>query len=140
MHAYEPVALLAGRILLSAIFLMSGLGKLADPSGTIQGIADAGLPLPALAYAVALVCEIGGGFAVLVGFHARVAAAVLAVFSLAAALSFHTQFADPNQMIHFMKNVAIAGGLLQVAAFGGGRFSLDGWRARRVATAQAIAA
>lgn len=134
MHAYEPVALLAGRMLLSVIFLISGVGKLADPSGTMREIEGAGLPLPALAYAVALVCEIGGGIAVLVGFRARLAAAVLTVYTLAAALGFHTHFADPNQMIHFMKNVSIAGGFLLLVAHGAGRWSLDarlGQRTRR---------
>ena len=55
----------------------------------------------------------------------------MAVFTLATALSFHNHFADQNQMIHFMKNIAIIGGLLQVVAFGGGKFSVDGWLARR---------
>jgi putative oxidoreductase len=136
MPAYEPYSLLAGRILLSVIYIFSGIGKLADPSGTIQEIADAALPLPAVAYAIAVVCEIVGGLNVLVGFHARFAASVLTLYTLAAALMFHTHFADPDQMIHFLKNLAIAGGFLCLATSGAGAFSLDagatGRRLRRV--------
>jgi putative oxidoreductase len=118
---------LAGRILLAAIFILSGAGKLADPGGTIGYIGAAGLPLAPVAYAGAVAAELGGGLALVLGFRTRIAAAVLALFSLAAAFSFHSNFADQNQLIHFLKNVAMAGGLLQVVAFGGGRFSLD-WR------------
>ncbi|MGE5538797.1 MAG: DoxX family protein [Gemmatimonas sp.] len=121
----QPYAVVAGRILLSLIFLVSGVGKLADPSGTIQSIAAAGLPLPAAAYAVAVLCELGGGLAVLVGYHARLAAAIMAAFTIAAALMFHNDLADPDQMVHFLKNLAIAGGFLCIVAFGAGALSLD---------------
>lgn len=72
--------------------------------------------------------EIGGGLALVLGYRTRFAAAVLAIFSFVAALFFHSNFADQNQMIHFFKNVAIGGGLLQVSAFGAGRLSLDARR------------
>ncbi|WP_027998346.1 DoxX family protein [Sinorhizobium arboris] len=114
-----------GRLLLSGIFLTSGFGKLADPSGTIGYIASAGLPLPSAAYVVALVVEIGVGILLVIGYRARWMALVLAAFTLASAVGFHANFADQNQMIHFMKNLAIAGGFLQIAAFGAGAFSLD---------------
>ena len=65
------------------------------------------------------------GIALVFGYRTRLAAALLALFSLLAAIGFHSNFADQNQMIHFLKNVAMAGGLLQVVAFGGGRLSLD---------------
>jgi putative oxidoreductase len=61
-------------------------------------------------------------------YHSRIAAAGLALYCLATALGFHTAFADPNQMVHFLKNLAMAGGLLQVVAFGSGRWSLDARR------------
>jgi putative oxidoreductase len=118
------------RLLLAAIFLLSGLVKLAAPAETIGTIAAAGLPLPELGYAAALVAEIGGGLLMLAGFQTRVAAWVLAAFTLAAAAIFHHDFADQNQMIHFLKNLAIAGGFLQVAAFGAGRFSVDAPRSK----------
>lgn len=129
MNASPPMLAALGRLLLAAIFLISGLGKLAAPAATIGYIGAAGLPLPQLGYAVALVVEIGGGLLMLVGFQTRIAAWVLAAFTLVAAVTFHHDFADQNQMIHFLKNLAITGGFLQVAAFGAGRFSVD---ARRV--------
>jgi putative oxidoreductase len=73
----------------------------------------------------AIIVELGGGLALVVGFRTRFVAAVLAAFSIAAALSFHTNFADQNQMIHFLKNVMITGGLLQIVAFGAGALSID---------------
>jgi putative oxidoreductase len=119
---------LIGRVLLAAIFLLSGAGKVAAPGATIGYIAAAGLPLPQLAFAAAALVELGGGVALILGYRTRIAAAVLAIFSLVAALAFHSAFSDQNQMIHFLKNFAMAGGLLQVVAFGGGRFSLDARR------------
>ena len=116
---------LAGRILIGVLFLMSGLSKIAAPAATQGYIAAVGLPLPAVAYAIAIAAEVGGGLLLLLGYKTRAIAAALAVFTLATALGFHTNFADQNQMIHFMKNLMIMGGLLQVAAFGAGQFSLD---------------
>lgn len=114
-----------GRLLLAIIFISSGVEKLADPSGTVDYIAAANLPLPWVAYAIAVLAELGGGLLLVLGYQTRMAALVLAVFTLASAIGFHMEFADQNQMIHFMKNLAITGGLLQVAAFGAGAFSLD---------------
>ena len=119
---------LIGAVMLSAIFLISGAGKLAAPSQTINYIASTGLPLATLGYGLAVVVELGGGLALLLGYRARLAALLLAVFSLAAALAFHNNFADQNQIIHFLKNVAMAGGLLQFVAHGRGRLSLDARR------------
>lgn len=114
-----------GRALLAAIFVLSGVSKLADPTGTIAYIASAGLPAPSLAYALAVLVELVGGLLLIAGFRTRIVASVIAVFSLAAAFGFHANLADQNQFIHFFKNVALAGGLLQVAAFGSGRFGFD---------------
>jgi putative oxidoreductase len=88
-----------------------------------------GLPFPALAFAVAVAVELGGGLLLIAGLRVRPVAIALALFSLAAAAFFHANFADQNQMIHFLKNVMIAGGLLQIAAFGAGAFSIDNRRA-----------
>lgn len=115
----------AGRLLMSAIFLVSGAGKLAAPSATLATIAAAGLPLPEVSYAAATAVEILGGLLLVAGYRTRAVALVLALFSVATALTFHTAFADQNQVIHFLKNLAMAGGLLQVTAFGAGLFSLD---------------
>lgn len=115
----------AGRILLSLIFVMSGFAKLADPAGTIAYINSVGAPMPQVAYALALFAEVGLGLALLVGFQAKLAATGLAIFTVAAALLFHNNFNDQIQMIMFMKNFTIVGGLLMVVAMGGGGFSVD---------------
>jgi putative oxidoreductase len=95
----------------------------------IQSRRPAAACRPALAYWASIVVEAGGGALLLVGLQTRFATIVLAVFTLIAATFFHRNFGDQNQMIHFMKNLAMAGGLLQVVAFGAGSFSID---ARRV--------
>src|SRR5687768_5693860 len=123
--SYLPVL---GRVLIAAILIVSGLSKLAAPGMTQGYIASAGLPLPLLAYLLTVLVEVGGGALLVVGYRTRAVALVLAVFTVAAAVFFHRDFADQNQMIHFMKNLAMAGGLLQVVAFGAGRFSLDNRR------------
>jgi putative oxidoreductase len=115
-----------GRLLLAAIFLLSGWSKFADPTGTIGYIQSVGLPFPQAGVAVAIAVELIGGVALIIGYRTRLVAATLAIFSLATAIFFHAALGDQNQFIHFFKNVAIAGGLLQVIAFGAGRFSLDG--------------
>jgi putative oxidoreductase len=127
---------LAGRVLLAAVFLLSGLGKVFSPHETQAYIAQVGLPLPALALVVAIVVEIGAGTFLALGYKTRFAAIILAVFAVLTALLFHADIGDQNQLVHALKNVAIAGGLLQLAAFGPGTLSLD---ARR-STATAIAA
>ncbi len=114
-----------GRVLIAFIFVLSGLSKIGNPTGTQAYIAAAGLPLPELAFWIAVVIEVGGGILLIVGYQTRAVAAVVALFTVAAALGFHTNFADQNQMINFMKNICMTGGLLQVVAFGAGAFSLD---------------
>jgi putative oxidoreductase len=114
-----------GRLLIGLPFAMSGLGKLAAYGPTTAKIAAVGLPLPPLAYAIAVVLELGGGLLLIAGYQARLVAMALALFSLATAVSFHSNFADQNQMIHFLKNIMLAGGLLQIAGFGAGAISVD---------------
>jgi len=118
----------AGRLLIGVPFAMSGLSKLAAYGATTAMIGAVGLPVPPLAFAVAVAVELGGGLLLIAGFQTRIVAIALALFSLATALSFHSNFADQNQMIHFLKNVMMAGGLLQVVAFGAGALSVDNWR------------
>ena len=117
-----------GRIFISAIFLVSVAGKLAAPAATVDFIASAHLPFPQLGYAIAVFVELFGGVSLALGFRARIAAGGLAVFCIAAAVAFHSQLSDQNQFFHFFKNVAMAGGLLQIVAFGAGRLSLDARR------------
>jgi putative oxidoreductase len=117
-----------GRVMISTIFILAGLSKLAAPAMTIGYIQSVGLPLPSVAFGIAAFIEIVGGITLLLGYRTRIAAGVLFLFSLATAVFFHSHFGDQNQFIHFFKNIAIAGGLLHVIAFGGGRVSLDGYR------------
>ena len=123
----QPAVAAAARVLLAALFLVSGVEKVFAPAMIEGYIASAGLPFPSLVYAITVVIEVGAGALLLVGFRARLMAGVLAAFTVAAALIFHRALGDPNQFVHFMKNLAIAGGLLHVAAVGAGAFSLDGY-------------
>ena len=128
-----------GRLMIGVPFVMSGLGKLAAYGATTAYIGAVGLPFPPLAYAVAVAVELGGGLLLVAGYQARYVAAALALFALATAVSFHNNFADQNQMIHFLR--MIAGGLLQIAAFGAGAFSIDNRRScGRQATSHAAQA
>jgi putative oxidoreductase len=127
VSATDAAALL-GRVMISAIFLLSAASKVTAPVMTIGYIQSVGLPFPQVAFAAAVLVELVGGLALIAGFQTRYTAAALAAFSLATALAFHNQLADQNQFIHFFKNIAMAGGLLQVIAFGGGRYSVDARR------------
>lgn len=114
-----------GRLLLATLFLLGAVGKVADPAGTIAYISSHGLPLPQLAYVIALAAEIGGGLLILVGYKTRLIAALMAAFTIATAVFFHNDFADPSQVTNFLKNVAITGGFLQLVAHGAGALSID---------------
>lgn len=119
---------LLARVLLSLLFLYSGIGKLMGPEATMAYIAKAGLPLPVVSYALALVVELGVATALLLGYRTRESAAVMALFSVMSALMFHHQFGDKGQLIQFLKNLAIAGGFVQLMLGPVGRFSLDARR------------
>ena len=119
---------LLGRVMIGAPFMLSGLGKLMAHDATVGYIGSVGLPLPQLAWLIALLVEIGGGGLLISGFRARFVALVMALFALATAICFHRNFADQNQMIHFLKNVMLAGGLLQIVYFGAGPMSVDASR------------
>jgi len=114
-----------GRLLLSVIFLVSGFKKLTTFGGTAAYMASQGLPMPEIAALVAVVVECAGGVLVLVGYQTRLVGLVMAAWCIATALVAHAHFGDGNQTIHFMKNVAICGGFLQLFAFGAGAWSLD---------------
>ena len=118
----------AGRLLIGLPFAMSGLSKLAAIGPTTEAIRSVGLPFPSLALAVSVAVELGGGLLLIVGLKARAVAAVLALFSLVTAVTFHSNFADQNQMVNFLKNIMMAGGLLQIVAFGAGAISIDNRR------------
>lgn len=131
----QSLAALSGRVLISAIFLFSGFHKLMDWSGTADTMAMQGMPAVPVFLAGAIVFEILGGLSVLLGLYGRVGAVALIVFLIPTTLIFHNFWAvDPSQqqtqMIHFMKNLAIMGGLFMVAALGTDGFSIDRWRRR----------
>ena len=125
---------LTGRLLLAALFLPAGISKISGFSGTAGYIGSVGLPMPELGAALAIAVEIGGALALIVGWGTRWAALALALFTLAATVFFHNFWAMPAeqvmmQQLMFMKNVAVVGGLLVLAAYGAGAFSVDARRA-----------
>ena len=114
---------LAGRVLLGHIFLLAGISKITAYEGTLgymEAMGAPGILLPAV-----ILLEIVGGLMVIVGFKTRVVASALAGFSIVAAVIFHADFSDQIQMILFMKNISIAGGLLLLVAHGSGKLSID---------------
>ncbi len=120
----------AGRLLLAFMFVFSGVGKIGSYAGTAGYMAAKGLPFPELLLPLVIAVEVGGGLMLVFGWHARLAAFALCGFTFLAALVFHNFWAVPgdqaqNQMIHFMKNVTIMGGMMYVMAFGAGPLSLD---------------
>jgi putative oxidoreductase len=124
---------LVGRIALVAIFIQSGFGKLANFAGTAGYIASRGLPMPTVLAAITVVVELGLGLAIAVGFKTRISALLIAIWLVPVTLLFHNFWSSPPdqvmmQKIHFMKNVAIFGGMALLIAFGPGRWSLDGGR------------
>jgi putative oxidoreductase len=119
---------LIGRLLIGVPFAMSGVSKLVAYGPTTAMISAVGLPFPPLAFAVAVAVELGGGLLLILGYRVRPAALALALFSVVTAFSFHSDFADQNQMIHFLKNLMMAGGLLQIVAFGAGAISIEQYR------------
>lgn len=128
----NPLSLL-GRLLMAWMFLPAGIGKITGFAGTVAYSASVGLPMPQVGSALALVVEIVGGLALILGFGTRWAALALALFTLVASFFFHNYWALPvdKQMIPsllFMKNMAIVGGLLTLAAWGAGAWSLDARR------------
>lgn len=114
---------LIGRVMLSLIFIMAGLSKVFDIAGTSAYMESMYVPSELLWPAIAL--ELVGGVAIAIGYKTAIAAFALAFFSIAAAVLFHTNFADKMQVILFMKNIAMAGGLFLLAVGGTTAFSLD---------------
>jgi putative oxidoreductase len=111
------------------------MGKLTSHAAMVGYITSAGMPLPEVAYIIAVVVESVVSLALLIGWQTRIAALILAVYTVVAALFFHTHFSDPhmglNMQIHFFKNLVIAGGFLQIVAFGAGAWSLDNWKLKK---------
>jgi putative oxidoreductase len=119
---------LLGRVLIGAPFILSGLSKLVAHDATVGYISSVGLAFPQLAWLLAMAVEMGGGALLLIGYRARPVALIVALFALATAIFFHRNFTDQNQLIHFLKNIMIVGGLLQIVYFGAGPMSIDASR------------
>jgi putative oxidoreductase len=122
---------LVGRILIAYFFIPSGFGKLMNFAGTVGYISSNGVPLPEVCAALAIAVELGLGLLLLVGWQARWVALGMALFVLVITPIFHHYWSVPAaqmaaQKLNFTKNAAILGGLLAFAAFGAGRFSIDG--------------
>lgn len=125
--------LLAARVLMAVMFVPAGISKIGGFEGTVGYIASVGLPMAAAGAVAAIVVEVLGGLALLAGVGTRVAAVVLALFTLAASVFFHAYWAVPAdqamvQQLMFFKNLAIVGGLLGLAAAGAGGWSVEGRR------------
>lgn len=126
MQLIQNLSAPAGRFLISLIFIVSGFSKIANFAGTQAYMESAGVPGILLPLVIAV--ELLGGLAVVFGWHTRLAAFLLAGFSLVSAVLFHANFGDQMQMIMFMKNLALAGGFLMIVALGAGPYSLDNRR------------
>ena len=128
----NPFALLA-RLLMALLFLPAGISKIGGFAGTAGYIGSGGLPMPEVGAALAILVEVGASILLIIGLFTRPAALVLAVFTLVASFFFHAYWSMPAeaqmmQSLMFFKNVAVVGGLLAIAAFGAGAFSLDAKR------------
>ena len=135
MDTTRNLADLTGRVLISAMFLISGLGKISGYAGTQAYMESAGVPGALLPIVIAL--EVLGAVAVIVGYRTRLAAAALAGFTILAGVLFHGS-SDPMQRIMLMKNLAVAGGFLFLVARGAGAWSIDARRERLQSTADPV--
>jgi putative oxidoreductase len=125
MRSYVP---LLGRVLLGLIFVMSGMTKITGFEATQQQMAAQGMPLTAVFLVGAIIVEVLGGLSVILGLWARAGATALFLFLIPATLIFHTDFSQQTQMIMFLKNLSIMGGLLLVMAFGSGAYRIRALR------------
>jgi len=123
MKNLAPYGATAGRILLALIFVTAGYNKIVGYDGAVGFMAKFGVP--GMLLPLVIVTELGGGLALVAGWQTRIAAFLLAGFTLVAALIFHTDFANHVQYLFFMKNLATAGGLLALVAHGPGPLALD---------------
>jgi putative oxidoreductase len=122
----DDIVLLIGRLLLAWIFLHEGAFLLLNYSASSAGIAKMGAPAFALAPVIAL--QLAAGLSVAIGFYTRCGALALGLFCLATAFLFHANFAVRNELLHFEKDIAIAGGMFVLVVCGAGLWSVDGWR------------
>jgi putative oxidoreductase len=123
MKHVQDLAAPIGRILLALMFVVAGLNKISGYSG-MQGYMDS-MGVPGALLPLVIVLEVAGGLLLMLGWHTRLTAFLLAGFTLLATLIFHSNLGDQTQMLFFMKNLSIAGGLLLVVSHGAGPYSID---------------
>ncbi|HEY4193373.1 MAG TPA: DoxX family protein [Mesorhizobium sp.] len=126
--ASAPAVVLVARILLSILFIVSGYGKLTAIAGTAGYFANIGMPMPTATVVIVGLVELLGGLAILVGFKTRIAAIIVALFTLAATAVAHLDFSQAGNALMLQKNLGITGGLLLLAVLGAGKLSIDGRR------------
>jgi putative oxidoreductase len=131
LSAFNDIALLIGRILIALLFLVASYNKLKGLGGSTAYFTKLGVPAPSVAAPVVAAFELIAGILVLAGFKTRWVALAIAIFVVIAALIAHTNFADANQLNHFTKNLAIAGGALALFVAGAGAYSMDAKVGRR---------
>lgn len=131
MDRLSSAGMLASRILLSTIFLVSGVSKIFAFEKTMGYMASRGMKMTALFLVLAILFELAGGLSVLLGYFPRLGALALLLFLVPTTLVFHRNMAEPGQSIQLLKNLAIMGGLLAVVAAGGGEFCVRGGGGRR---------
>lgn len=124
----SSLAILAGRVLLSILFILAGYGKLTGIEGTAGFFGSLGLPMPTATAVIAGLIELLGGLAILIGFKTRTAAVVMAIFTLAATAVAHLDFSQAGNALMLQKNLAITGGFLLLAVLGAGAYSIDAKR------------
>ncbi len=123
MERLQDSCVLLGRLFLSLIFIISGVGKIMGYAGT-QGYMES-MGVPEFMLPIVIILELFGGIAILIGFKTRLFALLFIGFNMISALLFHSDFGDQTQMAMFMKNIAIAGGFLLLFAHGAGSYSVD---------------
>jgi putative oxidoreductase len=131
--AVHPLVPLVGRVLLALLFVVSGYGKLTHYSGTEGYMAAAGLPMIGVLLPLTILCELGGGLLLMIGLFTRPVAVLLFLFTIPVTLAFHHFWDVPAaqaamQQINFLKNLSIMGGLLLLASYGAGAYSVDAKR------------
>ncbi|ART63900.1 DoxX family protein [Kushneria marisflavi] len=134
--AFENVSVLLARVLLTLLFILVGWGKLMDPQGTIETMQRLGAPVPTVSAIIAIIMEVPVALAILLGYMTRPLALLLALYTLGTAFIGHAYWLMPDaqqygNMLHFYKNLGIAGGLLLLAKTGPGGYALDHWQDKR---------
>ncbi len=125
LSSYNDTALLIGRVLIGALFVISAYNKVRGYGGSVGYFTKLGLPLPSLLVPLTIVFEAAAGVFMIIGYRTRITALAIAAFCVLSALVAHLNLADGNQLNHFLKNMAIAGGCLAILVAGAGRQSVD---------------